>query len=136
MEPADRLTTIHSLTTPSPTCPPGQATRGECRIGLRPTVRTAGGGISPAVYTIDEVTRGSLLLPTSTDGKFLAAPRVGSKVVINISGTVARTVVTQRFYNPSDEWVEAVYVFPLPDKAAVDGMRARVGDRCGRARRH
>ncbi len=129
VEPAGRLTTIHSLTTPSPTCRPGQATRGECRIGLRPTVRTAAGGISPAVYTIDEVTRGSLLLPTSTDGKFLAAPRVGSKVVINISGTVARTVVTQRFYNPSDEWVEAVYVFPLPDKAAVDGMRVRVGDR-------
>jgi Ca-activated chloride channel family protein len=37
--------------------------------------------------------------------------------------------VVHRFHNPTDEVVEAVYVYPLPDRAAVDHMEIRVGDR-------
>ena len=40
-----------------------------------------------------------------------------------------RTRVRQRFQNPAGEWVEGVYVFPLPDAAAVDTLRLRVGER-------
>ncbi|MGF1512749.1 MAG: VIT domain-containing protein [Elainellaceae cyanobacterium] len=46
-----------------------------------------------------------------------------------ISGNLARVEVTQTFENPFDEALEAVYVFPLPDEAAVDDMEIRVGDR-------
>jgi Ca-activated chloride channel family protein len=46
-----------------------------------------------------------------------------------ISGAVARVTVTQEFYNPSEDKIEAVYVFPLPQNAAVDDMTMQVGAR-------
>ncbi|MET8154338.1 VIT domain-containing protein [Actinoplanes sp. NPDC049668] len=39
-----------------------------------------------------------------------------------ISGLVARTTVTTEFVNAFDTALEATYVFPLPDRAAVTGM--------------
>jgi Ca-activated chloride channel family protein len=50
-------------------------------------------------------------------------------VAIEVSGMVARTRVSQHFHNPGSEHVEGVYVFPLPEKAAVDRLRIRIGDR-------
>lgn len=46
-----------------------------------------------------------------------------------VSGNLARVEVTQTFSNPFEEPLEAVYVFPLPDEAAVDDMEIRIGDR-------
>lgn len=46
-----------------------------------------------------------------------------------VSGAVARVTVTQEFYNTSEEKIEAVYVFPLPQNAAVDDMTMQVGGR-------
>ena len=37
--------------------------------------------------------------------------------------------VTQTFENPFTTALEATYVFPLPDEAAVDTMTIRLGDR-------
>ncbi len=48
---------------------------------------------------------------------------------MSITGTIARAKVRQRFTNPSDDWVEGIYVFPLPDDAAVDHMRLQIGER-------
>ncbi|MEU8615264.1 VIT domain-containing protein, partial [Actinoplanes sp. NPDC048791] len=39
-----------------------------------------------------------------------------------ISGLVARTTVTAEYVNAHDTPLEATYVFPLPDRAAVTGM--------------
>ena len=39
-----------------------------------------------------------------------------------ISGLLGRTVVTTEFVNVHDTALEATYVFPLPDRAAVTGM--------------
>ncbi|MCU7728674.1 VIT domain-containing protein [Actinoplanes sp. KI2] len=39
-----------------------------------------------------------------------------------ISGVVARTVVVTEFLNVHDDALEATYVFPLPDRAAVTAM--------------
>jgi Ca-activated chloride channel family protein len=39
-----------------------------------------------------------------------------------VTGLVARTVVTAEFVNVHDTALEATYVFPLPDRAAVTGM--------------
>ena len=39
-----------------------------------------------------------------------------------LNGFVGRTHVRQTFHNPLRETIEAVYAFPLPDNAAVDGM--------------
>ncbi len=40
-----------------------------------------------------------------------------------IAGTSARVELTQEFRNPFDVPLEATYIFPLPDRAAVTGMR-------------
>ena len=70
---------------------------------------------------------GTLLL--QGDGAPVAAPLLATDVAIDVSGVVARARVTQRFVNPSHDWREAVYVFPLPDDAAVDHLDVRVGTR-------
>jgi Ca-activated chloride channel family protein len=46
-----------------------------------------------------------------------------------ITGLVARVVVTQEYRNPFDVPLEATYIFPLPDRAAVTGMRMEAADR-------
>ncbi|MEV6600910.1 VIT domain-containing protein [Actinoplanes sp. NPDC051346] len=43
-------------------------------------------------------------------------------VQARISGLVAHTTVTTEFVNAYDSTLEATYVFPLPDRAAVTGM--------------
>ena len=78
-----------------------------------------------------------------TAGLFLSSPDPSSRpdntvqvfplkhtdVNATIQGNVARVNVTQTFENPFDHPLEAIYVFPLPDEAAVDDMEIRVGDR-------
>ncbi|MGB0505106.1 MAG: marine proteobacterial sortase target protein, partial [Pikeienuella sp.] len=85
--------------------------------------------IQPATNSLNDAGTGSLMLRTDTPGTFLTAPLVSTDVKISVSGPIARAVVTQRFENPSDQWVEGVYVFPLPENAAVDTLRMRVGSR-------
>ncbi|GIE95001.1 VIT domain-containing protein [Paractinoplanes rishiriensis] len=46
-----------------------------------------------------------------------------------ISGLVARTVVVTEFVNVHDTALEATYIFPLPDRAAVTGMTMTADDR-------
>jgi Ca-activated chloride channel family protein len=46
-----------------------------------------------------------------------------------ISGFLARVTVTQIFANSAPSAIEAVYVFPLPQNAAVDDMTIQVGER-------
>ena len=63
------------------------------------------------------------------DEPAVAAPLVATDVRIEVAGIVARTTLTQRFVNPTPVWREGVYLFPLPDKAAVDHMRVETGGR-------
>jgi Ca-activated chloride channel homolog len=77
---------------------------------------------------LSEIRQGSLLF-SADDGKFVAAPQLSQDVEIYISAMTARTMVRQRFINGTDQWQEAVYVFPLPDESAVDQLRMKVGDR-------
>ncbi len=68
-------------------------------------------------------------LKTASEGKPRPAPLLHTTVNITISGLIARTTVSQKFFNTSDEWAEGIYVFPLPDQAAVDHMRMKIGER-------
>ena len=74
-----------------------------------------------------DMNTGALLL--KSEGGFLEAPRLDTDVAIDVNGTIARTVVTQRFENPGDHWLEGIYVFPLPEQSAVDGLHMEIGDR-------
>ena len=60
---------------------------------------------------------------------YVTATTLDTRVDMKISGLVARVSVRQEFRNEGSEWVEGIYVFPLPDKAAVDHMRLHIGDR-------
>lgn len=91
--------------------------------------------LTPAAYAQDgtvsksEVSSGSLLLQSSTPGRYVEAPLVAADVKMDIAGPVIRTRLTQRFTNPTDKWVEGVYAFPLPEDAAVDTLKIVIGDR-------
>src|SRR5438132_5941812 len=61
-------------------------------------------------------------------------PLKHTDVKAEISGFLARAVVTQEFENPFKEKIEAVYTFPLPQNAAVDDMTMLVGDRTVRGK--
>lgn len=61
--------------------------------------------------------------------RFFNSPLVHTDVEMTVTGMVARVKVTQKFYNPSEKWVNGIYVFPLPENAAVDHLLLRVGTR-------
>jgi Ca-activated chloride channel family protein len=59
----------------------------------------------------------------------LLSPVLKTKVDIKVTGIVARTKLTQTFKNAGNDWVDALYVFPLPENAAVDHLLMTVGER-------
>ncbi len=77
----------------------------------------------------DQVGQGSLLLRPMGEGSYHAALVQKTAVEIDVSGLIARAVVRQAFENKSTLHMEGIYVFPLPHKAAVDGLRLVVGER-------
>jgi len=78
---------------------------------------------------LGEVGAGSLLYRSDQPGRFVRAPVLATEVEISVRGTLAEAHVRQHFANPTDQWVEGVYVFPLPTEAAVHDMRLVIGDR-------
>lgn len=76
----------------------------------------------------DQVCAGSFLVRGSA-GSFSSAPRLNTRVEVSISGIAARVSLHQTFKNDSADWIEGIYVFPLPDNAAVDRLKLRVGTR-------
>jgi Ca-activated chloride channel family protein len=76
-----------------------------------------------------KVTQGALQV-MGQDGQVRAeCPLKHTGVKAELSGSLARVTVTQEFHNPFQEKIEAVYVFPLSQNAAVDDMTMIVGDR-------
>ena len=53
-----------------------------------------------------------------------------------INGLIVRTELTTEFVNAHDTALEATYVFPLPDRAAVTGMTMTAADRVVTAELH
>lgn len=77
----------------------------------------------------EEVTSGCFLMRRQRAEPWVAAPTLATEVHYQVFGVVGRARVTQRFRNGTDGFVEGVYVFPLPEQAAVDHLRMRVGER-------
>ncbi len=59
----------------------------------------------------------------------LEAPSLGTEVAMTVNGMVTRVTVRQFFHNPTDRWLEGIYVFPLPERSAVDRLAMVVGER-------
>ncbi len=52
-----------------------------------------------------------------------------SDIALSVNGLLATVTVKQTFTNPSKHWMEGEYLFPLPEKSAVDRFEVRVGER-------
>ncbi len=89
----------------------------------------AGGATTglPVVASLADARMGSLLLRDSE--QYVEAPRLATDIDITVSGPTSRARVTQIFNNPTKNWVEAIYVNPLPDGGAVDTLKMVIGDR-------
>jgi Ca-activated chloride channel family protein len=89
-------------------------------VTSRPALAAPAGG---------RVTEGTLLWRTAGQPTGAPAPLLKTEVEMRVTGIVVRATVRQEFTNPSTEWAEGVYVFPLPEDSAVDRLRMRVGER-------
>ena len=77
----------------------------------------------------DAVGGGELLVRAADGSVAGACPLKRTDVKADVAGMFARVTVRQVFHNPSEEKIEAVYVFPLPEHAAVDDMTLTAGGR-------
>ena len=99
-----------------------------CSFVFTTPVRAQGLGSEKGLRASD-VGEGSLLLRTEQENFFIPAPVLKTDVELKVTGFIVRGNVRQRFHNPSTEWAEGIYVFPLPEEAAVDHLRIRIGER-------
>lgn len=54
---------------------------------------------------------------------------LATEVDIQVTGMLAMAEVRQQFFNQTGDWAEGVYRFPLPDRAAVEQLQIRLGQR-------
>src|SRR5262245_57123433 len=64
-----------------------------------------------------------------TEDSLVPLPALDMKVDLEVTGPLVQGTVRQTFRNPSFQVVDVVYLFPLPDGAAVDSLELQVGDR-------
>ena len=83
----------------------------------------------PAAAAGPDDVGGGTLYVQRPGGGVAPLPLLHTDVDLKITGMVARTRLVQRFANPADVWVEGVYLFPLPEMAAVDHLDMRIGER-------
>ena len=77
----------------------------------------------------DPAAGGALMLKGKGVATALPAVRLGTDIDVTVSGPVARVRVTQAFRNTSQHWMEATYLYPLPEDGAVDSLKMVVGQK-------
>ncbi len=82
---------------------------------------------SDLIQNIADVRQGTLLF--KHNNQYSKAAQLNIDVTMTVTGMINRVSVTQSFSNTTDYWQEGIYVFPLPENAAVDHMRLRIGER-------
>src|SRR6188508_2184033 len=75
------------------------------------------------------ITQGSLHVVEKNGTPKALCPLKHTSVKASVSGSITRVNVSQEFTNPFPDEIEAIYVFPLPDQAAIDDMTITIGDR-------
>ena len=102
-----------------------RASRSAPAVISKPTVTGKIQAITPA-----NITTGTLLLQHSGDGTAVKLKRaflIDTDVNIDISGSIARATLTQKFRNISNDQVEGIYAFPLPETASIDALSIQIG---------
>lgn len=84
---------------------------------------------APAAPALSERGPIGLFFRAGEDGSVLEAPTLKTAVDLEVNGMVARATVRQVFHNPTGRWQEGIYVFPLPERSAVDRLTMVIGER-------
>ncbi|MEO8672247.1 MAG: marine proteobacterial sortase target protein [Tahibacter sp.] len=66
---------------------------------------------------------------SGNDGVHRSVASFSTQVNFEVHGLVAEVQVHQRFRNDGAAWLEGQYLLPLPERAAVHGLRLHVGER-------
>ncbi|HVT18242.1 MAG TPA: marine proteobacterial sortase target protein [Thermoanaerobaculia bacterium] len=82
-----------------------------------------------AAQPVDKEQRVALMLYSESSQNRAEAPVLASSLELEVAGLLALGSFTASFTNPSDEWMQGVYVFPLAENAAVHGLHMVVGQR-------
>src|ERR1700761_2819150 len=77
----------------------------------------------------DPAAGGALMLQGKGVAEAMPAVRLGTDMDVTVSGQILRVRVTQAFRNTSKNWMEATYLYPLPDDGAVDSLKRAIGQR-------
>ncbi len=77
--------------------------------------------VSSSTNPVNQVGTGSIIYKYKDKTKFTQSA-LDTMVDMNITGVTNRVRVEQTFTNPSNDWVEGVYVFPLPEDSAIDHL--------------
>ena len=75
-----------------------------------------------------EITQGTLIT-YDTQNQTIEVPLKHTDVKAEISGMISDVEVTQIYHNTFQDPIEAIYVFPLPNDAAVYSMTMKIGNR-------
>ncbi|MBK8510465.1 MAG: VWA domain-containing protein [Candidatus Competibacteraceae bacterium] len=67
-------------------------------------------------------------IEAQVDGKPVTFPLLKTDIDADVQGDLAAVTVTQTFANPLNQAVNATYLFPLNETAAVNAMTMEVGD--------
>jgi Ca-activated chloride channel family protein len=81
----------------------------------------------PATLDPSEVGSGELLWRSPRG--FVPLPVLDLEVRLEVTGILVHGTVRQTFRNPLSETIECLYVFPLPERAAVHRLVLRIGER-------
>ncbi len=73
--------------------------------------------------------QGSLQILDQGGNSVGECPLKHTEVKAQVSGFLSRVTVTQDFENNSQNKIEAIYTFPLPQEAAVDDLTMQIGER-------
>jgi Ca-activated chloride channel family protein len=84
---------------------------------------------NPEAPTANENSLETAGLLAEVGGAEAPMPLLHTEVKANVSGGASTVDVTQRFNNPYNYKIEAVYVFPLPHNAAVNDFIMSIGKR-------
>lgn len=72
---------------------------------------------------------GGLVAKLPDNTKTVPVPLKHTDVKAQIDGYISSVNVKQQFHNPYEQKIEAVYVFPLPQNAAINEFVMTIGDR-------
>ncbi|MEZ9820684.1 marine proteobacterial sortase target protein [Shewanella sp. 10N.286.45.A1] len=84
--------------------------------------------VESRVEMVNAIAQGSLITYDAAGKANLSLP-MKTTVNMQVSGWVNRVSLRHEFRNEQLVWLNGEYVFPLPNEAAVDGLRMFIGER-------